>query len=41
MRRQQSASKVKQGMWHYFDIPFVLVCGDTETATEIYGHMKL
>ena len=39
-RRQQSASDVKRGKWHCFDIPFVLVCGDLETATEIHGHLK-
>ena len=39
-RRQQSAGNIKQGMWHCFDIPFVLVCGDMETATEIYRHLK-
>ena len=39
-RRQQSASNIKKGMWHCFDMPFTLVCGDMETATEIYGHLK-
>lgn len=39
-RRQQSASNIKQGAWHCFDVPFVLVCGDMETATEIHGYMK-
>ena len=39
-RRQQSASNVKHGKWHCFDIPFVLVCGDMETATEIHNHLK-
>ena len=39
-RRQQNASNVKQGKWHCFDIPFVLVCGDMETATEIHNHLK-
>ena len=39
-RRQQSASNIKKGMWHCFDIPFVLVCGDMETATEIHRHLK-
>jgi len=39
-RRQESASNVKTGMWHCFDIPFTLVCGDKETATEIYNHLK-
>ena len=39
-RRQQSASNVKLGKWHCFDIPFVLVCGGMETATEIHNHLK-
>jgi len=39
-RRQESASNVKPGKWHCFDIPFVLVCGDMETATEIHNHLK-
>ena len=36
-RRQQSANNIKQGEWHCFDIPFVLVCGDIETATDIHN----
>lgn len=40
-RRQQSASNIKQGAWHCFDIPFVLVCGDMETATEIHSYLKV
>lgn len=39
-RRQQSADNVKQGMWHCFDLPFNLVCGDRETATEIYKYLE-
>ena len=39
-RKQESASNIKQGKWHCFDIPFVLVCGGMETATEIHGHLK-
>ena len=39
-RRQQSASDVAEGKWHCFDIPFVLVCGGMETATEIHNHLK-
>jgi hypothetical protein len=39
-RRQEAASNVEKGKWHCFDIPFVLVCGDMETATEIYSHLK-
>jgi len=39
-RKQESANDVKQGEWHCFDIPFVLVCGDMDTATEIHSHLK-
>jgi len=39
-RKQEEAENVKKGMWHCFDIPFVLVCGDMETATEIYKHLQ-
>ena len=31
---QQKAEDIKEGMWHCFDIPFMLVCGDIETATK-------
>jgi hypothetical protein len=39
-RRQQNAGSVKAGEWHCFDVPFTLVCGDMETATEIHRHLK-
>jgi len=39
-RRQQNASNIEKGRWHCFDIPFVLVCGDMETATKIHNHLK-
>lgn len=29
---QQKAENIADGMWHCFDIPFMLVCGDAETA---------
>lgn len=38
-RRQQKAEGVKAGQWHCFDIPFNLLCGDMETATEIHKHL--
>ncbi len=38
--KQESASNIKQGKWHCFDIPFTLVCGDMETATKIHNHLK-
>jgi len=37
---QPEAANVKKGKWHCFDIPFVLVCGDMETATKIYNSVK-
>lgn len=39
-RQQDVAEKVQPGKWHCFDIPFVLVCGDMETAKEIYKHLS-
>lgn len=38
-RRQEKAEGVKTGQWHCFDIPFNLLCGDMETATEIHKHL--
>ncbi len=40
VRKQESASNIKRGKWHCFDIPFVLLCGDLETATNIHDHLK-
>lgn len=37
---QDSAKNVAKGKWHCFDIPFVLVAGDIETAQFIYDHLK-
>ena len=39
-RRQQKAENVAKGKWHCFDIPFVLVCGGMEVATEIHDYLK-
>lgn len=39
-RKQEEASNIKAGKWHCFDIPFTLLCGDRETATEIYKHLS-
>lgn len=39
-RHQPEAGNVKPSKWHCFDIPFTLVCGDRETATEIYKYLK-
>ena len=37
---QNSASDVKKGKWHCFDIPFNMICGDMETAQKIYDSVK-
>lgn len=37
---QPEASNIVKGKWHCFDIPFVLVCGDIETATKIFDSVK-
>lgn len=39
-RKQEQAGSVGNGKWHCFDIPFNLVCGDMETATEIHNHLS-
>ena len=39
-RHQHKAEGVESGQWHCFDLPFVLLCGDMETATEIHNHLK-
>ncbi len=37
---QPSATNIGEREWHCFDIPFVLVCGGMEIATEIHGHLR-
>ena len=39
-KHQGEAQSVKPGKWHCFDMPFMLVCGDMETAKEIYRHLS-
>lgn len=39
-KRQEEASNIKAGMWHCFDLPFMLVCGDLPTAEKIYSYLK-
>jgi len=39
-RKQDNASNISKGKWHCFDIPFLLVCGDIETATKIHSYLK-
>lgn len=38
--KQDNANNIAPGKWHCFDIPFVLVCGDMDTAKEIYRHLS-
>lgn len=38
-RHNQSAQSFPKGTWHCFELPFTLVCGDRETATEIHRHL--
>lgn len=38
-RHQPEASNIAAGKWHCFDLPFMLVCGDMETAKAIYAHL--
>lgn len=37
---QAEASNIGKGKWHCFDIPFILVCGDMQTATKIFEGLK-
>jgi len=36
-RQENVSEKIKPGKWHCFDLPFVMVCGDKETAQNIYN----
>lgn len=38
--REMSAQKTPVGKWHCFDVPFMLVCGDMDTAKKIYNSVK-
>lgn len=38
-RHQPAATDIEPGKWHCFDIPFMLVCGDMDTAQTIYSHL--
>jgi len=33
--RQQIANNIAKGKWHCFHLPFVIVCGDEETAIKV------
>lgn len=37
---QASATKIAEGRWHCFDIPFTLVCGGMPLAEKIYEHLS-
>jgi len=39
-KNQANAKNIQSGYWHCFDIPFMLVCGDVDTAIEIFDHFK-
>lgn len=39
-KHQSHASDIQPGKWHCFDIPFMLVCGDMDTAQAIYDHLS-
>ena len=36
---QARASNIEPGKWHCFDMPFMLLCGDMETAQAIYNYL--
>jgi len=36
-RQEDVSKKIEPGKWHCFDLPFVMVCGDMETAQNIYN----
>jgi hypothetical protein len=38
---QDHATNIKDGEWHCFDMPFVLVCGGMTLAQTIYDHLKM
>jgi len=33
--RQEKAENIENGKWHCFDLPFMLVCGDKQTAEKV------
>jgi hypothetical protein len=37
---QQTASNIAKGKWHRFDMPFMLLCGDMDTATKIFKALE-
>jgi hypothetical protein len=39
-RHQPQAQSIQPGKWHCFDLPFVMVCGDMDTAKEVFQHLS-
>jgi hypothetical protein len=39
-KHQSHANDIRPGKWHCFDIPFMLVCGDMDTAQAIYDYLS-
>jgi hypothetical protein len=39
-KHQAEAVNIKTGKWHCFDMPFILVCGDRQTAEKIYDYLE-
>lgn len=37
---QPSASNIKDGKWHCFDVPFTMACGGAALAKEICSHLE-
>lgn len=33
--KQEEAENIKKGKWHCFDLPFMIVCGDKQTAIKL------
>lgn len=33
--RQEKAENIASGKWHCFDLPFMIVCGDRQTAEKV------
>ncbi|MCK9569932.1 hypothetical protein M0R72_13395 [Candidatus Pacearchaeota archaeon] len=39
MRREMNASDTPAGKWHCFDMPFLVCCGDKETAEYVRDNL--
>jgi hypothetical protein len=40
LNHEPNASRTPINKWHCFDIPFILVCGNIDTATKIFDSVK-